>query len=142
MPSISALMSLKRTRPFLLIIVGMSAAVVALLAILALSLWQPWASKGVSLSYSTEEGSAAQGGIVDSPLKVTLYLPSSTGGTYENALSLATLELLDDSGNHAEFGGKPSGSLPMNPIPEIDKWQYSGSVPTRPGTYHARVTMV
>ena len=30
----------------------------------------------------------------------------------------------------------------MNPIPGIDKWQYTGSVPTKPGTYHVRVKMV
>ena len=89
------------------------------------------AGTGAGLSTTGKEA------IVDSPLTVKVRIPG-LDGTPGTMLSGVTLQLLDEAGKPAEFGGKQD-VLPMRATVDIEVWEYVGSVPSNPGTYRAEV---
>jgi hypothetical protein len=95
---------------------------------------------GESVEYTTERGSGATQGTVDSPLKITLRVPWSTGSP-DTALAAVAVQLLDASGNPARVGPGVGEYEAMRPALEIGVWVYDGSVPSVPGDYHARFVL-
>lgn len=94
----------------------------------------------ITLEYSTELGQAATRGTVNSPLRITLRLPYT--GIEEATVNTATVQLVDEAGNPAEFGGQPSAPLLLQATYELGVWAYNTSVPSKPGKYSARVQIV
>jgi Tol biopolymer transport system component len=92
----------------------------------------------VTLEYTTERGQNATAGTADSRLRATLRLPWSDGSP-ETALASVNFQLVDGSGNPALVGPGPAQPEAMRPALEISVWYYDGSMPSAPGTYHARV---
>jgi hypothetical protein len=78
------------------------------------------------------------GGIADSPLTIGVYIPRSNG-ELETLLASATVQLLDDAGRPAEYGGHADDLASLKPRVDLGRWEYETSVPSKPGTYHARV---
>jgi Tol biopolymer transport system component len=92
-----------------------------------------------SVQYLTGRG-AGDAGVADTPLTIKVRMPW-LDGTPGNMLSGVTLQLLDESGQPAEFGGRRD-PLPMRATIEIEVWEYAGSFPSKPGTYHAQVQLL
>jgi hypothetical protein len=92
-----------------------------------------------SVQYIAGKG-AGDTGVADAPLTIKVRIPW-LDGTPGNMLSNVTLQLLDESGQPAEFGGKRD-PLPMRATIEIEVWEYAGSFPSKPGTYHAQVQLL
>src|SRR6478752_3283225 len=59
-------------------------------------------SNAVTITYSTEPGSGSGWGVVNSPMKVTVTIPWSTG-SQDTVLSDVTLQLLDEANQPAIF---------------------------------------
>ncbi|HKP54184.1 MAG TPA: hypothetical protein VJ183_16220 [Chloroflexia bacterium] len=93
-----------------------------------------------SIKYVNKIGEDSTQGVVDAPLTVKVRVPWLDGSP-SNMMSGIILRLLDENGQPAEFGGRRD-SLPMRSTIEIDVWEYVGSVPSRPGTYHAQVQLI
>ncbi len=93
-----------------------------------------------TVEYTTEHRERSTEGSVDSPLRVTLRVPWSTGSA-DTALAAVAIEVLDSQGNPAKFGSQPGEADGMKPALEIGVWVYDGSVPSEPGTYHVRVVL-
>ncbi len=93
----------------------------------------------MSLDYTTEQGQGATIGTVNSPLRITLRVPYN--GIEDSAVNTATVQLLDADGQPADFGSKPGGALLLLPTYELGVWAYSGSMPSKPGKYHAHVEL-
>src|SRR5919201_433764 len=106
--------------------------------------WLAWGSaKGPQapqpvLQYKTELGEQSSEGTVNSPLRASLRIPWSNGSA-ETAVASVSFQLLDAQGNPAVLGDTPGDADAMRPALEIGVWVYDGSVPSRPGSYHARV---
>lgn len=124
-------------RTVTILIVG---ALVLALAVLAARTFAPglFADNSVAVEYTTESGKGINEGTVNSPLLVTLRLPWS-GGTGDSILASVSLILLDEFGRPAEYGGSPAPGLPLRPTLDIKTWEYAGSLPSKPGTYHLRI---
>jgi Tol biopolymer transport system component len=93
-----------------------------------------------SVKYVNKNGEDAAQSVIDSPLTVKVRMPW-LDGTPSNMVSGITLQLLDENGQPAEFGGRRT-PLPMRATVEIETWEYVGSVPSKPGTYHAQVEIL
>src|SRR5439155_8966587 len=106
--------------------------------------WLAWGSTKAPqarqpvLQYTTELGEKSTEGTVNSPLRANLRIPWSNGSA-NTAVASVSFQLLDAQGNPAVFGDAPIDAEPMRPALEIGVWVYDGSLPSRPGTYHARV---
>lgn len=104
----------------------------------------PWtvgdSQNAVSVLYTTERGEGVVEGIVNSPLRIAVNIPWSNG-SQKGTVSSITLQLLDDAGNPAQFGDVAPQSLDLRPTITITVWEYVGSVPSRPGTYRARLRL-
>jgi hypothetical protein len=127
--------------PLILTIVFLTAAAVIVLT-RVLGVWPGGAfgSNEVAVQYVTEGGGDARG-VVNSPLKVQVRIPWSTGST-DTTLAAVTLELLDEAGNPARFGpSSPTEPLAMKPTFDIAVWEWPGSVPSEPGKYTARIAI-
>lgn len=94
-----------------------------------------------TLEYSTEKGKGATEGTVNSQLRLQLTVPAASDGSYETALASILVEILDEKGEPAQFGGKPGGPMPMRPTIEMGVWEFTGSMPSAPGIYHTRFTL-
>ncbi|MEO8287365.1 MAG: hypothetical protein ABI670_13150 [Chloroflexota bacterium] len=129
--------------PFLL--VGLFVLlVVAIVASRLLGLWgaetAASGSNDITVTYATE-GDAPGSGVVNSPLKVSVTVPWSTG-SQDTVLASVALQLLDDAGNPAVFGNGPENeAFAMKPTFDIAVWEWRGSVPSKPGKYHARINI-
>lgn len=128
--------------PLILTVVFLTvAAVIALSRFLGF--WQGGllGSDDVAVQYVTEGGGTDARGVVNSPLKVQVRIPWSTGST-DTILSAVTLDLVDGAGNPARFGpSSPEEPLAMKPTYDITVWEWSGSVPSQPGKYTARIAV-
>jgi hypothetical protein len=125
--------------PLILTVVFLTAAALIVLT-RVLGVWPSGALGGndVAVQYVTEGGGDARG-VVNSPLKVQVRIPWSTGST-ETTLAAVTLELLDETGNPARFGpSSPTEPLALKPTYDIAVWEWRGSVPSEPGKYTARI---
>jgi hypothetical protein len=97
------------------------------------------APDAVTVTYTTEGGAGTGWGTVNSPMKVDVKVGWSTG-SQDTVLSDVTLQLLDQANQPAVFGtGVITGGLDMKPTFDIATWEWDGSVPSKPGIYHAQV---
>src|SRR3954453_5097958 len=117
-----------------------AASLIIVVAAGGLLAWQPWKADSVSVQYKTERGEAATQGAVNSPLHVTVQVPGSDGSP-ETALAGVSLHFVDEQGAPAPFGDSKEQSFFMKPSTTIGTWEYNGSIPSAPGTYHARVEL-
>ncbi len=109
----------------------------------ALGLWPddpPGDPNNITISYSTEGGDGVAKGVVNSPLRITVRIPWSTG-SQDTIISGVALQILDENNALARFGTSTTESEPlaMKPTFDIAAWEWRGSVPSDPGKYHARV---
>lgn len=95
---------------------------------------------GISIRYSTEEGEGASEGTINSPLTALLQLPPVVRSVQYPVMN-ASILFVDEAGNPATFGGKAQEPSIMAPALESDSWLFRGSVPSVPGSYHARITI-
>jgi hypothetical protein len=116
------------------------ALVAGLIIILAVQLsGQGGSNSGeIALEFATEKGIGAQEGVANSPLKITVRVPWSDG-SHDTTISSILFELLDEEGNPAQYGPIQPGPQLMRPTFDIGVWDFEGSVPVKPGTYHARL---
>ncbi len=102
----------------------------------------PWAASdsrnAISVQYTTERGEGVAEGVVNSPLRIAVRIPWSDG-SQKGTVSSVSLRFLDEAGNKAQFGGDAPDSLDLRATIDIMVWEYVGSVPSRPGTYQARL---
>lgn len=112
------------------------AAALAIMVFVA-RFFAPWlfADNSVSAEYTTESGRGINEAIVNSPLIFTLKMPWS-GGTGNDIIASVSLTFLDEFGKPAIYGDIALPGLPMRPTLDIKTWEYLGSVPSKPGTYH------
>ena len=82
-----------------------------------------------------------QQGVVDAPLKVTVRIPPPSDQQDADVNTNVTVQLLDEAGQPAQYGGHQAGPFTMLPAFETGAWSYYGSVPSKPGAYHAHVVM-
>jgi hypothetical protein len=93
----------------------------------------------ITISYATEAGDGAGWGTVNSPLVVSVKVPWSTG-SQDTVLSDVSVQLLDEAGQPAALGVETNtDAFAMKPTFDISTWEWRGSVPSKPGKYHARV---
>jgi hypothetical protein len=93
----------------------------------------------VTVTYTTEDSSGMASGVVNSPMKVDLKLGWSTG-SQDTVVESVTLQMLDDANQPAIFGNGPiTDGLAMKPTFDISTWEWQGSVPSKPGSYHAQI---
>jgi len=102
-----------------------------------------WGSGGkpatpVTLTFATESGGSQGTALTDSPLNISAKIVRPDGSP-EALLVSANVQLLDDSGKPAEYGGHVQDATALKPGSEQGTWIYNGSVPSSPGTYHARI---
>jgi hypothetical protein len=93
----------------------------------------------VTLEYATEQGQGAKQGTVNSPLRITLRVPYN--GIEDNMINSASVQLFDEAGNPAEYGGTASGPFVLQATYELGVWAYNTSVPSKPGKYSGRVEL-
>jgi hypothetical protein len=91
----------------------------------------------VTLEYATEQGQGAKQGTVNSPLRITLRVPYN--GIEDSMIGSATVELFDEAGKPAEYGGAPAGPFVLQATYELGVWAYNTSVPSKPGKYSGHV---
>jgi hypothetical protein len=91
---------------------------------------------GISIRYVNSSGQDAAEGISDSPLTALVRFPANVPESQAVAVSL---QLVDATGKPAKFGPNANQMLPMRPTVDIGVWEYTGSVPSEPGEYHARM---
>ncbi|HEX9990186.1 MAG TPA: hypothetical protein VGE45_17140 [Chloroflexia bacterium] len=135
--------SLRRARTPLAV-----AAIILVIAVAALAVFLLLGKPGggpntagpndITIEYATEGGTGAKEGIVNSPLRVSVRIPWSDG-SQENAIGSVMVQIVDEAGNPAEFGGSVPDPFLMKPTFDIAVWDYATSIPSKPGTYHARV---
>jgi hypothetical protein len=95
----------------------------------------------VTVAYTTELGENATQGVVDSPLKVTVRIPWSTG-TQDTIVAGVFLQFLDENNSPAVFGGSAiTAPLALKPTFDVAVWNWDGSVPSVPGKYHVQVNI-
>lgn len=90
----------------------------------------------VTLEYATEQGQGSRQGTVNSPLRITLRVPYK--GIEDSTINTANVQLFDESGNPAEYGGTPAAPFVLHATYELGVWAYNTSVPSKPGKYTAR----
>src|SRR5207244_9132307 len=95
----------------------------------------------VALEYTTEAGKGSVEGAVNSPLTIGIRLPKLKGQSQDEPAAAASVQLFDDNGNPAILGDKPGEPCTMRPTSDSGVWLCDWSVPSKPGKYHARVTV-
>ena len=121
------------------VLIAVVALIVLILAALAIYLWgvfTPTGSSSQAITYTTE--SPNNTGVVNSPLEVAVQLPWRQGDA-GSTIGSVTLVFLDDEGNRAQFGPTSPEGFAMRPSTEMGTWLHSGSIPSVPGNYHARL---
>jgi len=94
-----------------------------------------------SIEYVTEAGQGSQQGVVNSPLQITVRISQPASKQDSNVSINVTLQLLDEAGQPAIYGGIPAGPATMSPAFEPGAWVCYASMPGKPGTYHAHIVM-
>lgn len=121
----------------------LAAAILSCLVAATIYAWKTWGpGQGPTapppmLVYTTELGKGATEGTVDSTLSITFNMPKPAGPVETN-LSAVTLQLLDEAGQPAIFGPKAIAEFQMRVTPELYVYEFSGSMPSKPGTYRTR----
>jgi hypothetical protein len=120
------------------------AAAIATFQIVSQSRYGPGAGPGtgtesseVTLEYATEQGQGAKRGTVNSPLRITLRVPYN--GIEDSMINTASVQLVDEAGKPAEYGGAPAGPFVLQATYELGVWAYNTSMPSKPGKYTGRV---
>jgi hypothetical protein len=125
-------------------LVPLAAAALAIVGVVLLGLSRFVSSPGEddsgqpSVEYTTESGPGATEGVVNSPVKIAVRIPWSDG-SQQGTVAAVTLQLVDEKGQAAMFGDTTPGPVTMRPTIDITVWEHVGSMPSRPGSYHARV---
>ena len=101
----------------------------------------PTAGPQPSMEYATKSGQVIKQGVVDAPLKITVRIPPPSDQQDADVNTNVTVQLLDEAGQPAQYGGHQAGPFTMLPAFETGAWSYYGSVPSRAGAYHAHVVM-
>lgn len=108
--------------------------------------WRAPGSQQMMIRFASEGSVGTPGeqvrAVVNAPMRVLLDVPSTNDGSFDTALSSVSVELVDAEGKAAMFGDQTPGLLPMRPSAKLGVWEYEGSVPSRPGIYHARAKLV
>jgi hypothetical protein len=91
----------------------------------------------VTLEFTTEQGKGSRLGTVNSPLRITLRVPYN--GIEDSMISTAGVQLFDETGKPAEYGGTPAGPFVLQATYELGVWAYNTSMPSKPGKYTGRV---
>lgn len=92
----------------------------------------------VSVEFVSEGGANSNQGVVNSPLRIRIRIPWSTG-SQDTIISSVALQVLNDTNIPARFGTSTSDAIALKPTFDVAVWEWRGSVPTDPGKYHARV---
>ena len=95
----------------------------------------------LTIEYDTEAGLSSQEGVVNSPLQITVRMPQPNSYQVSKTSINLDIQLLDDAGRPALYGGSPTGPATMAPAFENGAWVYYSSVPGNPGTYHAQISV-
>ncbi len=119
-----------------LLLAGAALAFVAI-AVAALFFTQQGGGKRVAAWYTTLAGAEIKEGDANSPLRVIVRLPDADQS--QGYILTLGLQLIDESGQPAKYGPSQQSTLPLKPGLELDLWEHRGSLPTTPGTYHARL---
>lgn len=90
----------------------------------------------VTVTFTTEKEPAQA--VTDTPITISVRVVRPDGSP-EALLVSANVQLLDDTGKPAQYGGHELGPSAMRAGPEPGFWVASGSVPSVAGNYHARV---
>lgn len=93
-----------------------------------------------SARYTTDAGPGVNEGTADTPLKIEAVFPRKSQSD-EDALSAVQVELVDETGAPAQFGGETPKGMDMQSTIDLETWVYEGSVPSKPGLYHPRFTL-
>jgi Tol biopolymer transport system component len=132
--------------PLPAILLGLALVAIAIGALLLLTSRQSVSSQGglspteALVTYTTETGNGGTEAVADAPLLVEVRFPRRSQSD-EDALSVVLLELVDEQGVPAQFGGETPKPLDMKSAVDLTLWSYDGSVPSKPGTYHPRFTL-
>lgn len=86
----------------------------------------------VTLEYATQRGQPATQGVVDSPLRITLRLPYN-GIEDSVMINAASVQLFDEEGKPAEYGGVAPEPFRMEATYELGVWAHDTSVPSKQG---------
>ena len=113
-----------------------AALVLAVIAAAALFFTQQGGGKGLAVWYTNMAGTEIKEGDPNAPLRVIARVPDQDPRGYILTLGL---QLVDESGQPAKYGPSQASTLPLKPGLEQDLWEHRGSLPTTPGTYHARL---
>lgn len=123
------------------IIIGIVVALIIVLVVgaRALGIWpEDQSLNKITVEYITEKGNPANQGVSESPLIVRVRIPWSTG-SQDTILSNVSLQILSDTNIPAQFGPTTTDALSMKPTFDVAVWEWRGSVPSGPGSYHARI---
>jgi WD40-like Beta Propeller Repeat len=130
-----------RTRLPLVIVLALAVLIFLAVGARALGIW-PGAEasdpNAITVSYITEAGDNSTQGVVDSPLRIRVRIPWSTG-SQDTIISGVALQILDDTNAIARFGNAQSEAFALKPTFDVAEWEWRGSVPSDPGKYHARI---
>lgn len=130
----------RKLLPFMLLALFVAALGVGA-TMLVLSQSRPTADPNkLSLQFTTEKGEGVLEGVVNSPLKVAVWIPGQDG-SQNSAMAAVTLQIVDEAGNPAQYGDKAPGLAYMRPTIDMAVWEYAGSLPSKPGRYHAQVQL-
>jgi hypothetical protein len=124
------------------LLIGIVAVVAISVGLLAAYLWGQLAPSGSAqrgIDYTTE-GDAGPEGVVNSPLQIMVRLPWRESDP-NSVIASVSLQLLNEEGAPARFGPTTPDGLVMKPAVEMGQWQFTGSVPSEPGRYTARLVV-
>jgi hypothetical protein len=95
----------------------------------------------IALEYTTEGGKGSTEGVVNSPLNIVVRLPKKDSKSVTLISASVSVQLFDQDSAPAQYGGQVGEPCSMKPTYEEGVWICKGSVPGRPGAYHARVVI-
>src|SRR5687768_13820417 len=114
-----------------------AALALAAIAIATLFFTQQESGSRVAVWYTTLSGTEIKEGDANGPLRVIARVPDADQS--KGYILTLGLQLVDESGQPAKYGPSQESTLPMRPSTQQDLWEYTGSLPTTPGAYHARL---
>lgn len=115
-----------------------AALALAAVAVAALFFTQQAGGNRVAVWYATLSGTEIKEGDTNGPLRVIARVPESNAAP-ETVVVYLGLQLIDESGQPAKYGPDQESTLLMQPSTQQDMWEHRSSMPTTPGTYHARL---
>src|SRR5438270_498845 len=100
-----------------LVYLPLAFAGLVLAGILLIAAWQLRGAGELSVQYTTESGPGANQGAVNSPLRITVRVPWHNESPESNIAAIR-LQLVDEKGNPAQFGGRAEDWLALQAAPE------------------------